>query len=47
MGLRRLHRVSLERFAIFRRHLAGRDSQWGTVDREIINADVEKYGKPL
>lgn len=45
--LRRLHRISQERFAIFRRHLAGRDSQWGTVDREIINADVEKYGKPL
>ena len=45
--LRRLHRVSLERFAIFRRHLAGRDSQWGTVDRELINADVEKFGKPL
>ena len=45
--LRRLHRVSLERYAIFRRHLAGRDSQWGTVDRDIINADVEKYGRPL
>jgi uncharacterized Ntn-hydrolase superfamily protein len=45
--LRRLHRVSLERFAVFRRHLAGRDSAWGTVDRDIVNADVEKYGKPL
>ena len=45
--LRRLHRVNLERYAIFRRHLAGRDSQWGTVDRDIINADVDKYGRPL
>ena len=44
--LRRLHRISLERYAVFRRHLAGRDSKWGTVDRETINADVEKYGRP-
>ena len=45
--LRRLHRVGQERYAVFRRHLAGRDSAWGTVDRDIINADVEKYGRPL
>ena len=27
--LRRLHRISLERYAVFRRFLAGRDSPWG------------------
>ena len=45
--LRRLHRVSLERYAVFRRFLAGTDSQYGTTDREIINAAIEKEGISL
>ena len=45
--LRRLHRVSLERYAVFRRHLAGRDDPWGETDREVINAAVEREGRPL
>ena len=45
--LRRLHRVSQERFAVFRRFLAGRDSVFGTIDRDIINAAVERDGRPL
>lgn len=45
--LRRLHRVSKERFAVFRRFLAGRDSEFGTVDRAIINAAVEREGMKL
>ncbi|MFT8245960.1 DUF1028 domain-containing protein [Roseomonas sp. BN140053] len=44
--LRRLHRVSLERFAVFRRHLAGSTNPWGTLDREVINAAVERDGIP-
>lgn len=39
--LRRLHRVSLERFAIFRRFLAGADSPWGTYDRDMIEAAIQ------
>lgn len=42
--LRRLHRVSRERFAIFRRFLAGRDTPWGTVDRAVINAAIAREG---
>lgn len=45
--LRRLHRVSLERFAVFRRHLAGRDSSWGELDRTVIDAAVARDGLPL
>jgi uncharacterized Ntn-hydrolase superfamily protein len=45
--LRRLYRVSQERFAVFRRFLAGRDSAFGTIDRDIINAAVERDGRPL
>ncbi len=45
--LRRLYRVSQERFAVFRRFLAGSESRFGTVDREIINAAVEREGRPL
>ena len=45
--LRRLHRVSLERFAVFRRHLAGRDSPWGELDRGVIDAAVVRDGQPL
>lgn len=44
--LRRLHRISLERYAIFRRHLAGRDSAWGTLDRAVIDAEIARDGLP-
>ena len=44
--LRRLHRVSLERFAVFRRHLAGRGSAWGELDRGVIDAAVARDGRP-
>jgi len=44
--LRRLHRVSLERFAVFRRFLAGRDSEYGTLDRAVIDAAVARDGLP-
>ena len=45
--LRRLHRVSLERYAVFRRHLAGTDSPYGTVDRDVIDAAIARDGRPL
>lgn len=45
--LRRLYRVSLERYAVFRRHMAGAKSPWGTLDRAIVDADIQRYGKPL
>ncbi len=38
--LRRLYRVSLERFAVFRRHNPGRDNEWGTLDRSVIDAAI-------
>ena len=44
--LRRLHRASLERFATFRRFLAGRDSRYGTYDRDVINAACDAEGLP-
>ncbi len=44
--LRRLHRVSLERYAVFRRFLAGRDSPYGELDRTIIEAAIAKDGRP-
>jgi uncharacterized Ntn-hydrolase superfamily protein len=40
--LRRLYRVSQERFAIFRRFLAGTESPCGVLDRAVINAAVER-----
>ena len=40
--LRRLYRVSLERFAVFRRFLAGGDSQWGALDRAPIDAAIAR-----
>jgi len=40
--LRRLYRVSLERFAVFRRFLPGRDSEWGTLDRGPIDAAIAR-----
>ncbi len=45
--LRRLHRVSLERFAVFRRHLAGPQTGYGTLDRGAIEADIIRDGQPL
>lgn len=44
--LRRLHRVSLERFAVFRRFLAGTASRWGELDRAVIDAAVARDGVP-
>jgi len=38
--LRRLHAVSQERFAVFRRLLAGADSPCGVFDREVIEAVI-------
>ena len=40
--LRRLYRVSLERFAVFRRFVPGRDSEWGTLDRAVLDAAVAR-----
>ncbi|HEY6431882.1 MAG TPA: DUF1028 domain-containing protein [Acetobacteraceae bacterium] len=40
--LRRLYRVSRERFAVFRRFLPGVDSPCGVVDRAVINAAIER-----
>lgn len=45
--LRRLHRVSLERYAVFRRHLAGSGDPWGTLDRGVIEAAIARDGQPL
>lgn len=42
--LRRLHRVSLERYAIFRRFLAGSDNPYGTFDRTVIDAAIAAEG---
>ena len=44
--LRRLHRVSLERFAVFRRFLPGTDSPCGVFDRSVIDAAVIREGRP-
>ncbi len=44
--LRRLHRVSQERYAVFRRHLAGTDDPWGTVDRTVIEQAIARDGRP-
>ncbi len=42
--LRRLYRVSLERFAVFRRFLPGTASRWGELDRAVIDAAVARDG---
>ncbi len=42
--LRRLHRVSLERYAVFRRFMPGIDHPYGTFDRDVINAAIERDG---
>jgi uncharacterized Ntn-hydrolase superfamily protein len=44
--LRRLHRVSLERFAPFRRLMPGADSPCGVTDRTVIEAIVAREGLP-
>jgi uncharacterized Ntn-hydrolase superfamily protein len=44
--LRRLHRVSLERFAVFRRFLPGTDSPCGVFDRSVIDAALAREGRP-
>ncbi len=44
--LRRLHRVSQERFAVFRRLLAGTDSRWGVHDRAVIDAIIAREARP-
>ena len=45
--LRRLHRISLERYAVFRRFLPGRDSPWGESDRAVIEAAIARDGRPI
>ena len=44
--LRRLYRVSLERFAVFRRFLPGTDNPWGTIERGPIDAAINKDRVP-
>ena len=44
--LRRLHAVRQERFAVFRRFLAGADSPCGVFDRTVIDAAIAREGKP-
>ncbi len=44
--LGRLHRVSLERFAVFRRFLPGSISRWGELDRAVIDAAIARDGVP-
>jgi len=45
--LRRLYRVSRERFAVFRRFLAGADSPCGVFDRAVIDAAMARErGEP-
>jgi uncharacterized Ntn-hydrolase superfamily protein len=42
--LRRLYAVSQERFAVFRRFLAGADSPCGVFDRTVIEAAMSAHG---
>ncbi len=44
--LRRLLRVSQERFAVFRRLMPGADSPCGVFDRAVIEAVVAREGRP-
>lgn len=46
LELRRLYAVSQERFAVFRRFLAGTDSPCGVFDRAVIDAAIAREGKP-
>ena len=45
--LRRLHRISLVRFAPARALMPGRANRWGTLDRGLIDAAVAAHGQPL
>lgn len=45
--LRRLHRVSQQHFAVFRRFLPGAHSPCGVFDRVVIEAAVARDGKPI
>ena len=40
--MRRLFQVSQERFAVFRRHLPGAASAWGTLDRAVVEAEIQR-----
>ncbi len=44
--LRRLHRVSLERYAVFRRFLAGRERRWGELDRAVMENAIAREAVP-
>jgi uncharacterized Ntn-hydrolase superfamily protein len=44
--LRRLYRVSQERFAVFRRFLPGADSPCGVLDRAVIDAAIARDRLP-
>ena len=44
--LRRLYRISRERFAVFRGMLAGNDSAWGVLDRETIDTAIVRDRVP-
>lgn len=44
--LRRLYRISLERFAVFRRLLPGNDSAWGILDRTTIDTAITRDRVP-
>jgi len=44
--LRRLHRISLERFAVFRRFLPGTASPCGVFDRAVLEAAIAREGRP-
>lgn len=44
--LRRLYRVSLERYAVFRRFLPGTDSPVGVLDRSVIDAAIDRDSVP-
>jgi len=46
LELRRLYRVSQERFAIFRRFLPGTDSPCGVLDRAVIDAAIANERRP-
>jgi len=41
----RLHRVSRERYAVFRRFLPGSESPWGVFDRAVIDAAIARDSK--
>ncbi|HET6182300.1 MAG TPA: DUF1028 domain-containing protein [Acetobacteraceae bacterium] len=44
--LRRLYRVSLERFAVFRRFLPGAEAPYGVFDRAVIDAAIAREARP-